>query len=142
MAQEGHFEQAAEALSLGPAPDTVDELLLAADAMRLTGHTQSALKYLNRVIHEHAEDDRAPLAMFTKGRLLARSDLRGAARIFAQAHAHPMAGALAEDALAREVEAWAKLGHQARARTRARLYLRLYPKGHRLRAVRAFAGMD
>lgn len=143
LAEEGRFEEAARALEHGRwTLGTPDELMLAADAMRLARRPQAARRYLDRVVREHPDDRRVPLALFTKARLLAATDPRGAARTFAQVYAHPGAGALAEDALAREVEAWSKIGDTTRARSRARLYLRRYPKGHRRAAVRAFSGLE
>jgi transmembrane sensor len=50
-------------------------------------------------------------------------------------------GGLAQDALAREVEAWARAGAADRARSAATEYARLYPTGRRLAAVRDLGGI-
>ena len=52
-----------------------------------------------------------------------------------------MAGAFAEDALAREVESWAKAGEADKATARAKTYQRLYSGGRRLSEVRALGGL-
>ncbi len=117
--------------------------MLAADVFRLSGHPADAVTPLQRVIDRHADDPRAPLAAFTLGRVLL-DDLgrpAAAARAFARAGALDPDGALTEDALAREVEAWAKAGQAQRARTRAELYLERHPNGHRARAVRQYGGL-
>jgi len=48
---------------------------------------------------------------------------------------------LAEDALAREVEALAKAGDRDQARERAELYARLFPAGARRATVMRLAGL-
>jgi outer membrane protein assembly factor BamD (BamD/ComL family) len=48
---------------------------------------------------------------------------------------------LAEDALARQVEATYRAGDTARARTLATEYLARYPKGRRVHAVQRFGGL-
>jgi hypothetical protein len=49
---------------------------------------------------------------------------------------------LAEDALAREVEALARAGDAATARRRAELYRDLFPNGLRLRVVMRLGGLQ
>ena len=49
---------------------------------------------------------------------------------------------LAEDALAREVEAWNAAGDGALARRRAELYRQTYPNGARLKTVLRLGGLD
>jgi transmembrane sensor len=112
-------------------------LLAAADEARLAGRSEEGATLLQRVVREHAGDPRAPVAAFSLGRLLLRELRRPeeAARAFASARALAPTGPLAEDALAREVEAWTAAGAQARARARADEYLRLYPAGRRAQAV-------
>ena len=61
-----------------------------------------------------------------------------AAAAFATARGLAPAGPFAEDALAREVEAWAAANDRGSARRRAREYVRSYPRGRRLTEVRAF----
>ena len=87
------------------------------------------------------ESARAPLAAFTLGRLLLEN-LRqpaDAARAFELARSLAGgSGALAEDALAREVEAWRAAGDANKATARAQRYQALYPNGtHTKQVLRA-----
>ena len=123
-------------------PDPAD-LLLLADVARLSHHPASAVSPLRRLIDQHGDDPRASLAAFTLGRLLL-DDLgqpREAAQSFRRTQALEAEGPLAHDALAREVEAWSRAGDLTRARERAREYIRLYPSGRRVAAVRRFADL-
>jgi len=124
------------------AAETAESLLAAADAARLQGRAQDGAALLRRILNEHRSDPRAPLAAFTLGRVLLMElgQPRHAAAAFAEARALAPGGPFAEDALAREVEAWAKAGDQAKARARAQDYLRSYPTGLRAPAVRALGG--
>ena len=121
-----------------------DELLLAADVARLSGHPADAVPYLERLIKESGNHPRAAMAAFALGRVLMTSlgQPERAALEFAEARSRAQGGSLAEDALAREVEAWAQAGAATRARERAHEYLRLYPRGQRLRAVKTFGGLE
>ena len=49
---------------------SAEDLMLAADAARLSNHPEQAVGYLRRVTSEHARDSRAPLSAFTLGRVL------------------------------------------------------------------------
>ena len=114
------------------------ELLMAADRARLSGHADQGAELLRKLLREHPDDPRAPLAAFTLGRLLLM-ELRSpdeAAAAFAQARRLAPSGPFAEDALAREVEALSKAGRQADARTRAEEYQHRYPNGRRMATVR------
>jgi RNA polymerase sigma factor (sigma-70 family) len=51
-------------------------------------------------------------------------------------------GPLAEDALAREVEAWSRCGEVEIARARATTYSQRYPRGRRAQMVRRFGGLE
>jgi transmembrane sensor len=84
------------------------------------------------------------LAAFTLGRVLLEElgQPNEAAAAFARAEALAPRGALAQDAIAREVEAWSRAGEVSRARARAEEYLRRYPEGRRIRSVRHFGGID
>jgi transmembrane sensor len=125
-----------------PAPETAEMLLAAADAARLQGRAQEGAALLRRIVQHHRADPRAPLAAFTLGRVLLMelAQPRQAAAAFAEARALAPHGPFAEDALAREVEAWAKAGDHGKARGRAQDYLRSYPSGRRVPAVRALGG--
>ena len=145
LSQSGEYEAAFESLSRGEAvEDDPAELMDAADAARLSGHPQSAVQYLERVVRGHARSPVAPLAAFTLGRVyldkLGQPD--GAAEAFELARRLAPAGSLAQDALAREVEALSKGGMAQKAYQRAQEYLERYPDGRRVRAVQLYGGME
>ncbi len=109
------------------------KLLGDADRARLAGRYEEGVSLLRRLVRDHPDDQRAPLAAFSLGRILL-GDLHRpaqAAMAFARARALAPDGPLAEDALAREVEAWAQAGDLDRARARGDEYLRIYPNGTR-----------
>jgi len=145
LAERGQFEEAQRALrKAGPSAvrdETVD-LLLAADAARLSGHPAEAVPYLERVLRGHTRDPRTGLAAFTLGRVLLDELGRPSEAVDAFALARSSGGPLAEDALAREVEALSRAGDITRSREQALLYQRLYPNGRRIRAVSRFGGLD
>jgi len=126
-----------------PANDRVDELLRAADAARIAGRSEDAATLLDRAVRKWPDDPQAPLAAFTLGRVLLFELRRPApaATAFATARALAPTGSFAEDAMAREVEAWSIAGERATARRRARDYLRAYPRGRRVDEVSAFGGL-
>jgi transmembrane sensor len=144
-AERGDFDHAYELLAKSerPVADDVEELLLAADAARLSGHPEAALTYLRRVVDKHREDSRAPLAAFTLGGVLMQQlgQPREAEAAFARARELSLNASLAEDALARQVEAAYRAGDAAHARSLAREYLGKYPKGRRVHAVQRFGGL-
>jgi transmembrane sensor len=96
------------------------------------------------VLREHPNDARAPLAAFTLGRLLLNElgRPRDAAAVFHELQVRAPGGQFAEDALAREVEAWKQASEPGRARSAARRYLERYPAGRHLRRVKALAGLE
>lgn len=128
----------------GAVHDTTEDLLLAADVARLGGRPDRAVAPLQRVVADHAFDPRAALAAFTLGRTLLEQlgRPRDAARAFATARRLDRGGALTQDALAREVEAWSGAGDATQARERALEYVKLYPHGRRISAVRRLGGLD
>jgi transmembrane sensor len=145
LAERGQYEEAQTALrKAGPTAvrDDTADLLLAADAARLSGHPAEAVPYLQRVLHGHARDPRAGLAAFTLGRVFLDELGRPREAVEAFAFARSAGGPLAEDALAREVEAVSRAGETTRSRELAELYLRLYPNGRRAKAVSRFGGLD
>ena len=125
-------------------PDPAAELLAAADAARAAGRPEEAVVLLRRLLKEHGENPRASLAAFTLGRvLLVELDKPvEAAKVFADLRARAPGGVFAEDALAREVEAWKRAGERDTARARAEEYLRLYPNGNRTDRVKAAGGIE
>jgi transmembrane sensor len=96
------------------------KLMADADRARLVGRFEEGASLLERLVREHPGDPRAPLAAFSLGRLLLGELHRpaDAARAFARARALAPDGPLADDALAREAEAWARAGEPERARAR------------------------
>lgn len=147
LAARGVYDEAFQVLSKKSTPkvrDRTDELLLAADVARLSGHPRSAVPYLEQILKRHRTDPRASLAAFTLGRVWLKElgQPRQAALAFADARALNLTGSLAEDALAREVEAWHQAGETQRAQERASEYVRLYPEGRRAAHVRRMGGLD
>lgn len=147
LAQDGDYQEAYEALARGAPASMRDEpgdLLLAADVKRLSHHAAEALVPLRKIVADHRDDPRAQLAAFTLGRVLLDELGRPneAAQAFADAEALLPNGALAEDAVAREVEAWSRAGDATRARVVAEDYLKRYPEGRKRRSVRRFGGLE
>jgi transmembrane sensor len=123
------------------ARDDVAELILAADVARLTGRPDQATGPLREVCDRHASDKRAPVAAFTLGRVLL-DDLgrpADAAAAFRRARALWPDGPLAEDALAREADAWERAGRKEKARALASQYLARHPQGRHAPAMRTIA---
>lgn len=120
-----------------------DDLMLAADVARQAGRPERAVAFLQRVVDEHPRELCAQLAGFSLGKIYLDSldEPTLAARRFAAVRAMAPSGGLAQDALAREVEAWARAGASDRARAAATEYARLYPTGRRLAAVRDLGGI-
>ena len=120
-----------------------DDLLLAADVARQAGRPEHAVPFLDRVVKEHPQELCAQLAGFSLGKIyLDNLDQPAlAARRFADVRAMAPGGGLAQDALAREVEAWARAGETSRARDGALEYVHVYPHGRRLAAVRDLGGI-
>ena len=125
------------------AGDTVHELLVAADVSRLSDHPAAAVPYLQRILHEHPGDERAPMAAFTLGRTLSGlGRTREAMTTFGRVHSDWPRSPLAEDALVRQAEAAAAIGDDAAARALAAQYDRDHPNGRRRAEVRRHAGLE
>jgi transmembrane sensor len=147
LAEEGNYSAALARLGAegsGAVRDTPEDLLLAADVARLGGRPDRAVASLQRVISLHPFDSRAPLAAFTLGRTLLEQlgRPREAAQAFSTARRLDRAGTLTQDALAREVESWSRAGEAQLAGERAREYLKLYPQGRRITAVKRLGGIE
>jgi transmembrane sensor len=145
LAESGRYDEARSALKkAGPnaVRDETADLLLAADAARLGGYPAEAVPYLERVVRAHASDPRSSLASFTLGRVLLDELGRPREATDAFARARAAGGPLAEDALAREVEAASRAGDTTKSRDLAREYRSLYPNGRRAKAVSRFGGLD
>ena len=148
LAKAGDYEAAYAAMHAGTdgVALTYDPaaLLDAADAARLSGHPEEGARYLARITKRHSDSPIAPLAAFTLGRVCLEElgQPHRAAKAFAMAYRLSPSGSLAQDALAREVEALSKGGREHDAYLRAQDYVRRYPQGRRLRAVRLYGNLD
>jgi len=128
------------------APDPVGALLQQADSARREGAPARAAALLQQIVKEHPNDSRVALAHFTLGRLYL--DALGAPQRavvdFSHALERGVPGALAEDAQARLVQAFARAGDRHGAESAAARYRAHYPSGRHLqdveRWVRAAAG--
>lgn len=143
LARGGEFKAAYQVMAQSPGAvgSSAEDLLLAADAARLSNHPEQAIPYLRRVTTEHASDSRAPLAAFSLGRVLLSQLSRPgeAAEAFALARRLRPGGSLAEDALAREAEARAAAGSSGQARSLASQYCARYPQGKHLPTMQRLA---
>jgi hypothetical protein len=143
LARGGQFKAAYQVMSQSPAAvgSSAEELLLAADAARLSNHPEQAVGFLRRVTTEHASDSRAPLSAFTLGRVLLSQLSRPgeAAEAFALARRLRPSGSLAEDSLAREAEARSAAGSTAKGRALAQQYRSRYPQGKHLPTMQRLA---
>lgn len=123
LARRGDYGNAYQVLARSPGAvgSSAEDLMLAADAARLSNHPVEALAYLRRVTREHPRDTRAPLSAFTQGRILLSQLGRPteAADAFEQARHLAPTGPLASLALARQIEALNRAGQTERARALA-----------------------
>lgn len=136
LASNGSYRDAFDALGDGgmaaaSAGAPVDDLFVLVDVARLSGHPADALAPLRRILRDHANDPRAPLAAFTLGRVQLDSlgDARAAADAFERAIALGIGDGLREDAHLRRVEALGRAGDTAAASRAARAYVASYPNG-------------
>jgi transmembrane sensor len=146
LANRGEFAAAYRKLrdpSKSVTPTHLDDLLLAADVARRSGHAAEAVPYLEKGLTAHPGDARSAVVAFTLGRVYLTDlhDPTGAAAAFARARAAAPHGPLAEDALAREIEARSRSGDQLRAHALAEEYVQTWPAGTHLVAVRHFGGL-
>lgn len=144
LARRGHFDEAYSALSgqgvVQPESlrKSAQDLFLVADSARLSGHPREALPFLDAILENHRDDPRAPLAAFTRGRVLLQlRQPAEAATAFQKVRELRCNLALCEDALAREAEAWSLAGDSQRARQAATEYLQRFPDGRRADEVRS-----
>ena len=102
------------------------------------------MAHLREIVERYPRDPHAPMAAFTEGRLLleALGRPRQAAAAFERARALANGGPLAEDALARQVEALHAAGDTVAAHDQALRYRELYPHGPRLSTVTRFGGLQ
>jgi transmembrane sensor len=122
----------------------VRDLLLLADVARLSEHPREATVPLERIVAQYPNDPRAALASFTLGtmRLDLLSEPARAARDIAHAMELGLPHALAEDALARLTEAYARAGDSRRARDTAGQYRKRFPQGRRTNEIDRWSPPD
>jgi transmembrane sensor len=140
-----NYREAYAVLARNPslAGDTVKDLLVAADVARLSNHPAEAVPYLQRILRDHARDERAPMAAFTLGRTLSGlGRTREAMNLFARVRSQWPNSPLGEDALLRQAEAASKLGDSASLARIAAQYDRDYPNGRRRAEVRRYAQLE
>jgi transmembrane sensor len=132
------------AASAASSPATVQELLTESDAARSRGDPARGAELLRRILSEHAGDPRAPLAAFTLGRVLLNElgKPREAAAAFHEVIVKAPRSQFAEDALAREVDAWQAASETARARALAKAYLERFPEGRHAARMKALSGHE
>lgn len=127
-----------------PAGDEPGALLHASEEARRKGHPEDAIASLQRLLEHHPRDPRAAYAAFILGRVLLEEldRPREAAAAFARVEVLDPRTPLLQDALAREVESWARAGDPDRVRQSAGAYLRRYPNGRRVEEVRRYSRME
>lgn len=143
LADAGDFRAAYAALDERRV-EGVEALLMAADVARLSGHPRESIAYLQGVETRFPGDPRAPLAAFTRGRILLEDfgRPREAALAFELVGTLDPSGPLVADALAREVESWSRAGERGAAHARAEHYVRAFPGGARIKSVRLYGDLD
>ena len=143
LAQTGEYKGAYSALSATPnaVREVPEELMLAADVARLSGHPARAVPYLRTVSDRFTRDPRAPLAAFTLGRVLLENlgNPSSAASAFRRARTLSPNGPLALDAWAREVDALRRSGRAEQASDLAQRYLDQFPNGRHSGTMRSIA---
>ncbi|HVU03062.1 MAG TPA: FecR domain-containing protein [Polyangiaceae bacterium] len=127
---------AASAASSASPPEPTPEMearLGEADAARRSGRLEDAAAILERALAERPGDPRAPIAEFSLGRLYLDSlgNPGRAAPHFSRAVSGGLPAALAEDADARLVEAYARAGDSGAANAAAARYRAKHPAGRR-----------
>jgi len=141
--ESGEFVKAADALVPAPKLRRTEDLMDAAEVMRLARRPERALPYLERAEETSTRSARTSFAMFTRAHIL-MSDLgrpAQAAKLYQSVHRDHPRSSFAERALAREVEAWAKAGEADEARKAAERYLERYPDGKHTAVVKLRGGL-
>lgn len=117
-------------------PDAIDELFRVADQARARGDTAAAVEAYEAVLaRAPARDPRRGLAAMSLTRLTLHGNPARAASALDESMPG-MPSALAEDALARQVEAEGRSGRLDEAARLARIYLSRFPDGRREADVR------
>lgn len=125
LASDGDYDRAFAALE---DVTGAEDLWLAADVARRSGHPEEAVPYLERLLERYPNGRRSQNAAFTLGRVL--TDIgRGGEAASAFQRAQRGGGRLGESALYREAKALENAGRTAEARARAERYRAQYPEG-------------
>lgn len=127
-----------------PASNAKRESLALADDQRRRGDIRGAIQTLRAVVSGPSSASERSIAAFTLGKLQldAASSPAEAARAFRTCLKLSPPASVAEDALARLVEAEARIGNTASARGLALEYGRRYPSGRRLTDVRRWGKLQ
>lgn len=125
----------------GPADVSRDaaQLLAEADRARLRGAQKRALAILQELLRAHPGTSEAGIAGFTLARMQMEQEPRAAVDALRASLAAATPASLREDALARLVEAYARSGEPALARSAATEYRSKYPSGRLLAEVEHWA---
>ena len=122
--------------------DRIGSLLRQADEARRAGQRERAADLLMRVISEAGDDQRGRVAAFALARLQIEDSPEQAALTLEHAIEAGMPQGLGEDAMARQVEAYARAGQMDQAARAAAEYEKKYPAGRRLSEVRRWANAE
>jgi transmembrane sensor len=146
LARRGEYRQAYSALhgARTHVQDAPEDLMLAADVARLSGHPEQAVQHLRAVSDRFPNDPRAPVAAFTLGGVLLHEleQPRAAADAFHRARTLWSQGPLALDAWASEAEALHSAGDLHGAAQLAARYLAAHPDGRHARSMRTLASAE
>lgn len=113
--------------------EVINRLLQSADEALLQDRPKEAISALRQIVKQFPKDPSAAFAAFDLAKIfLDRLDNpREAARIFGTVQTLAPHAELAENALAREIEAWHACGDREKARARLQEFVRLYPQSKR-----------
>jgi transmembrane sensor len=126
------------------AESATTDFLAIADRQRREGDLKGAIQTLKLAMERDSDGTRGAIAAFTLGKLLldgVGQPVEAQAAFRACLKRSPPS-AVAEDALARLVEAQSRSGARDAARASAQEYERRYPNGPRLSDVRRWAGIE
>jgi len=127
--QRAYAELGPDGLARTASSASVEDLFGLADVARLSGHPAEAVAPLERVVRDHADDPRAPLASYSLGRVRLRSLGRpaAAAAAFERALALKIPAGLEEETYALWIESLAAAGDPEGAARAYERYLSSYP---------------
>lgn len=129
-----HLERKTKRAALTPS-----QLITQADQARSSGDTARAKRLYARFLELHGSGARAGRAAFVLGRMhMGEGALNSAAVYFRRSQQLAPGSALAQDALAREIEALLRAGSKTRALKRIGEYKARYPSGRWLQAVKRY----